>query len=99
MPRLELKHHLAAQQLIRRYLQRSAQRQGAFLQPFDVLFPAIDVLHMNAVYMAERGDAGAEHVGAAPETVTVYELGLGRVAHHGVSARNRVASLRHSSKA
>ena len=75
--------------------QRPAQRQFALVEQADVLLPRIDVLDVNAVGVAERGDAGAEHVGAVPQAVAVDEFALRPVLDQRVGAGHLIAGLAH----
>src|SRR4029077_11551144 len=65
---LQLQDHLAQQQLVWTHGQRPAERQLAAVESGDVVFPAVQVLHVNAPGMAERRHAGAEHVRPLPKT-------------------------------
>src|SRR5580704_2558142 len=58
----------------------------------DVLLPRVHVLQMDAVDVAERRDAGAEHVGPVPETVAVDEFAARLVFDEGVGTGYLVAS-------
>src|SRR5207302_7534428 len=56
----ELENHLANQQLPGLDRQGTIQRELTFVEHTHVLFPAIDILHVHAVDMAEGCDTGAE---------------------------------------
>src|SRR5437016_13882230 len=51
----QLQHHLAEQALMRRHRQGPAEWQLAPAKHIDILFPAIDVLHVDTGNIAKRG--------------------------------------------
>src|SRR5207249_102293 len=71
MPGLQLQNHLTDEQLVRPNRQRPAQRQLVTVEQAHVIFPGIDVLHVETIDVAKRRDAGAEHICPVPETITV----------------------------
>src|SRR5437016_267470 len=72
----ELEDHFADQLLVIGDGQGAVEGELAAFDFFDVLFPGIDVLVMNALEVPERGDAGADQVGAVPERIAVDETGV-----------------------
>src|SRR5262245_3094710 len=92
--RFQLQDHLADEAFTRRHRQRPPQWQLALIEHADVRLPGIDVLNVDAIRVAERGDASAEHVGAVPEAVAVDEFDV-RSLLQRVGAADPVAGLDH----
>ena len=76
---LQLQNELANHPLFCRRTIRPAEREVSRPTAAPAFLPAVDVLHVHTVDMAERGDAETNHVGALPQLVTVNEAGAGRI--------------------
>src|SRR5262249_51692384 len=82
----ELQDHLSDKPLLWRRRQSAVQRQLPAVEHGDVVFPAIDILQVDPVEVAEGGDAGAEHISSMPQGVAVDEAAAAAILHQGVGA-------------
>src|SRR5687768_15662734 len=88
---LELQDELANQPLIGIGSVGAPERQPPGLQRFGIALPRVQVLHVDAVDVAERRDADADEIRAFPQPVAIDERRPRRVLDGGVGAADVIA--------
>ena len=63
---LQLQNQFPNHHVARLDRKSTAQRQLSLVQKTQILFPSIDILHVDAAQVTEGSHARAEHVGAVP---------------------------------
>ena len=90
---LQLQDELANEPLFLVGPVRAAQGKRPLADFRAVGLPLVEVLHVDAVDVAERRHAEAGQIGALPQTIAIDELRALGILHRGVRAADRVAGL------